>query len=123
MAGLDCLHMQAERSRSENDETMAICTIRDSLPHVTLRWKGICRNTSPSHWSDATFAGWSGRNTPPLCLCVEARAQSFDQMLRTIAAITKNYPELFDSWCMYIDFESWYSADALVLPSRCAEAV
>ena len=24
---------------------------------------------------------------------------------------------------MYIDFESWYSADALVLPSRCAEAV
>lgn len=43
--------------------------------------------------------------------------------LRTILRSVKNCIDSTNPECMYIDFESWYSDYALVLPSRCAEAV
>jgi hypothetical protein len=43
--------------------------------------------------------------------------------LRTIFENVEFYPDSVRPGWMYVDFESCYSADALVLPSRCAEAV
>jgi hypothetical protein len=43
--------------------------------------------------------------------------------LRTIIKSVQKIRKSTNQGCMYIDFQSWYSAYALVLPSRCAEAV
>jgi hypothetical protein len=55
--------------------------------------------------------------------CPIARPQSVRTLCGQFFENVKDCPDSIGTGCMYIDFESWYSAYALVLPSRCAEAV